>query len=212
MLTLGLDTATAEGSVALLNDEDVIGEQGLGHERYAVEVFAAIARVLGAAACTLTSIGLVAVTDGPGSFTGVRIGLTVAKGLAETLRLPVVTASTLRAQAALAGAGAGPVLAALGAGRGEVYYGIYGDGVLEEGLELVALMAERLAEFRGPAVSADTRLQQALPALAPVGPWLAGAMGRLGYKAFREGRTTDALALDARYIRRSDAEMFAGGR
>lgn len=217
MLTLALDTATAEGSVALLDEERVIVEQGLGHERYAVEVFQAIEQVLGAAGARLDSIGLVAVTDGPGSFTGVRIGLTVAKGLAETLQVPVAAASTLQVQAALGfpAANGAPVLAALGAGRGEVYYGIYRDAeqdAEDEGLEPLGLMAERVAGFAGRAVSADARLREALPAFAPVGPWLATALGRLGRHFLQQGRRANPLTLDARYIRRSDAELFARGR
>ncbi|HUX67149.1 MAG TPA: tRNA (adenosine(37)-N6)-threonylcarbamoyltransferase complex dimerization subunit type 1 TsaB [Terriglobales bacterium] len=211
MWTLALETTTAHGSLALLRDDAVVAERRLESQRTSVTLFGALKSLLAEAGLELERVGLFAVADGPGSFTGVRLGLTAVKGFVEVLGTPAVAVSTLQAVADSAGNGAGnvaePTLAALDAGRGEAYYGVY--PAQEEGLEPADALRERVRRLGLRAVTPHPALQAACPELELVGPLLAAAVGRLGLAAFRAGHTQDALRLDARYLRRSDAELFA---
>jgi tRNA threonylcarbamoyl adenosine modification protein YeaZ len=113
MLTLAFDTATGVATSALVRDGDVLGE----HAGRAVEVLADADELLRSAGCTPRDLDLLAVGVGPGSFTGVRIGLAAARGVALALGLPVAGVSTLEALAAGA-PGADPVIDAR---RGEIF-------------------------------------------------------------------------------------------
>lgn len=177
MWVLGVETTTPSGSVALLRaeadgDEEVVAELPLEARNYAASLFAATEAALAQAAIGLADVDLFAVADGPGSFTGERVGLTAVKGWIEALGKPAVNVSTLRA--------IGGPLAVLDAGRGEVYYGRYPEN--EEGLA----PAERFAHE-------DARRQSGL---------LAAQVARLGLADHRAGRSAGALELDARYLQR----------
>jgi tRNA threonylcarbamoyladenosine biosynthesis protein TsaB len=113
MLTLAFDTATGTATTALVRDGDVLGERS----GRALEVLAEADELLRAADLTPVELDLLAVGVGPGSFTGVRIGLAAARGLALALDLPVAGVSTLDALAAGA-PGATPVVDAK---RGEIF-------------------------------------------------------------------------------------------
>jgi tRNA threonylcarbamoyladenosine biosynthesis protein TsaB len=105
MLILAFDTATDVATSALVRDGDVLGER----TGRAVSVLADADELLRAAGCEPGDLDLLAVGTGPGSFTGVRIGLAAARGLALALDLPVAGVSTLDALAAGA-PGAVPVI------------------------------------------------------------------------------------------------------
>ena len=119
MLTLAFDTATGIASCALVRDGEVLGERTLP----AVAVLAAADELLRDAGLEPRDLDLLAVGIGPGSFTGVRIGLAVARGLALALDLPVAGVSTLDALAAGA-PGAVPVIDAR---RREVFATVAGE-------------------------------------------------------------------------------------
>jgi len=99
MLTLALDTATRFTTVALLDGETVLGESEEPSANHSRTLFPAIERLIGDKGFGPVDLGGLAVGIGPGSFTGVRVGLTVAKSLAFALRIPLVGVSTLRALA-----------------------------------------------------------------------------------------------------------------
>ncbi|HEX4150934.1 MAG TPA: tRNA (adenosine(37)-N6)-threonylcarbamoyltransferase complex dimerization subunit type 1 TsaB [Steroidobacteraceae bacterium] len=126
MRVLALDTATEACTVALLAGEDLISETveiGRGH---AQEILSMVDRVLAQAGATLSSLSGIAASIGPGSFTGVRVCVSVAQGLAFGAGLPVVPVTTLEALALEAmGRGAVQVLACLDARMGEVYWGCF---------------------------------------------------------------------------------------
>ena len=105
MLTLAFDTATDVATVALVREGEVLGER----RSRAVNVLADADELLGEIGASPSDVGLLAVGVGPGSFTGVRIGLAAARGLALALDLPVAGVSTLEALAAGA-PGAVPVV------------------------------------------------------------------------------------------------------
>ena len=119
MLTLAFDTATGVATSALVRDGNVLGER----TGRAVEVLADADELLRSAACTPRDLDLLAVGVGPGSFTGLRIGLAAARGLALAVDLPVAGVSTLSALAAGA-PGAVPVIDAR---RGEIFVLAAGD-------------------------------------------------------------------------------------
>jgi tRNA threonylcarbamoyl adenosine modification protein YeaZ len=123
---LALDTATEACSVALLTDEGLFGlfkEVGRGH---AEQILGMVDAVLGEAGCVLGRLDGIAASVGPGAFTGVRISVSVAQGLAFGAGVPVVAVSTLEALAlhALRG-GADQAMACLDARMGEVYWGCF---------------------------------------------------------------------------------------
>jgi tRNA threonylcarbamoyladenosine biosynthesis protein TsaB len=126
MRVLALDTATEVCTVALLSGQQSIVESldlGRGH---AQEILGMIDRVLAQGGTTLASLSGIVAGIGPGSFTGVRIGVAVAQGLAFGAGLPVVPVTSLEALALEAfGGGAGQVLACLDARMGEVYWGCF---------------------------------------------------------------------------------------
>jgi tRNA threonylcarbamoyladenosine biosynthesis protein TsaB len=126
MKVLALDTATEACSVAVLTDAGIIGmfrEVGRGH---AEQILDMVDAVLCEAGTVLGRLDGIAAGVGPGSFTGVRIGVSVAQGLAYGAALPVVAVTTLEAFALQAmHAGARQVMACLDARMGEVYWGCF---------------------------------------------------------------------------------------
>lgn len=227
MRIVAIETTSAHGSLALLEDEQVLAELSLEARHYSRQTLNGIGNLLQMHGMALGDIDLLAVAGGPGSFTGARIGLTVVKGLMEACGTEAVMVSTLQAVAAAAQPGVhAPVMAALDASRGEVYYGIYpqGPGVYaldgadggdagEEGLESLDTFLLRLDQTQGtPVVTPHATLIAACApkrALLAVSPILAPSVGRVGLVRYRAGQRTDALRLDAHYIRRSDAELYA---
>lgn len=208
MLILSLDTTAHFGSVALLEDAVVV-EEVLLHspEGFGPVLFGQIEALLRRHGVPVREIGLFAAAAGPGSFTGVRIGLTAAKGLAEACARPVVGVSNLMA---LAECGTLPLRAALlDARRGEIYGAVYD-------AELNAVRPEVVMPF-GPWVtslpSGDVEFVSTdlgpFRALLPAGVCteqraLAAAVGRVALRMPR----LDAAAVDANYVRRSDAELL----
>lgn len=185
-MILAIDITTPIGSLALTQSGRLLEEFRLETQTgYGEIVFAALDGLLKRHSATVRDIDLFAVARGPGTFTGVRMGLTLAQGLAEALSRPVCGISNL---AALAHTGHGPRRApVLDARRGEYYTAIYSsDGTLLEPERLQAL------DTFHPGVSL---LYQTSP--------LAAAIAALAQHAPPQ----DPASLDANYIRRTDAEL-----
>lgn len=175
MTILGFDTATATCSAALWADGAVIAhrrsETGGRHAETLVPMLREVAAEGG---MTLGEVDRFAVTVGPGSFTGIRIGLAAARGLALAGKRPLIGLSTLEVVAAGVPAGEreGPILAALDAGRGRLYAQLF-DRSLSALCEPAALTAEALpalvgeAGNSGPLVVVGTGQEVALAALTP---------------------------------------------
>jgi tRNA threonylcarbamoyladenosine biosynthesis protein TsaB len=122
MRVLGIDTSTPQAALALVEDDAALAEARLPSRRGESErLLPAIARLLGDAGLALSDVSLLAVAIGPGSFTGLRIGLSTVKGLALGTGLPVVGVPSLEALAWQVVGAAGPVVALLDARRGELY-------------------------------------------------------------------------------------------
>ncbi len=208
-LLLGIDTCGPAGSVALarLSGEniEILGGTALDGRTYSETLIASIDALLKTNGVALGSIGCIVVVSGPGSFTGVRIGLSAAKGLAEGADLKVVALSRLEVLARKAGAPD----AALDAHRHEVF-------LLANGAELLAGAADLAAVDPAPARiavcddAAAGMLSAAWPAaeLLRVEPPTAADAIALAVPRIRAGDFADVLLLDGHYLRRSDAEIF----
>ena len=192
----------------------------------------AAARVLARAACGMGDVDLFGVATGPGSFTGLRVGLTTVKAWAEVYKKPVVGVSRLEAMARRAWNKEGYRAAFYDAHRGEIFGALYflkghdwcavgGEQVMAPGgfLEFVeANCQERHVSW----VSLDPELLRSVPGwrsrelrgediLCP--DWaLADGVGELAEERAQAGRFTSVLELDANYVRRSDAEIYWKGR
>src|ERR1039458_9025607 len=133
MLLLAIDTSGKQGSIALAragersgdgDDVEVIEIAPLVGGTFSAELIPQISDLLARNGHTKNDIGGFAVASGPGSFTGLWIGLAAVKALAEVLEKPIAAVSLLEASAFISGA-QGKVIAALDAGRGDVYVGEY---------------------------------------------------------------------------------------
>jgi len=211
-LLLGIDTCGPTGSVALgrLTGQsvEILGQIELEGRSYSSTLVAAVGEVLSQAGIQLQEVGGIVVVNGPGSFTGVRVGLSAVKGLTEAMQIPVVVVSRLEVLAGKAQTS----LAALDAHRQEVFLRLdEADGSAKESLagktELAAIRPVRVAvcddaaEFLLKAVWPEAELVRttaptAAEALELCGPRVAG------------GEFADVALLDGHYLRRSDAEIF----
>lgn len=234
MRVLALDTATSACTVAVTDGENVLAELTLQVPRaHSTRLMPLVAQALEESGLERSQLDLVAAGTGPGSFTGLRIGLATAKGVAFTLDKPCVGVCTLKAMAYGTGAQEGLVVSLLDAKRGEVYAGIYAAGGRDPAAwtELVGpshfsldrlsevlhdLRAER--EDRGPVtVCGDVALRCA-PALglgeamrvAPPGALLprGWAVAMLGAAEAARGRAVPPDALMPLYLRKSEAETL----
>ena len=217
-LILAVDTTHEFGSLALLRAGEPLDEVLLhSPEGFGQILFGRVAQLLERHGRTAADIDCFAAASGPGSFTGVRIGLACVKGLAEALGKPVAAVSNL---AAMATFGTAPLRATvLDARRGEIYGAVYDAGGTAVSPEIVMpfsawlaslpageieFIATDFAPFR-PAL-AGTRFESAAITLAPRA--LAAAVGRIAWQQLRAGQAQDPAAIDANYVRRSDAELF----
>src|SRR5919201_467630 len=128
MLILGVDTSGKQGSIALVREVgdrvDTLAVQSIAGGTFSAQLIPQLARMLAKHRLDKREIDGFAVASGPGSFTGLRIGLTAVKALAEILRKPIATVSVLEALA-LAANHEGRVTAVVDAGRSEVFVGVY---------------------------------------------------------------------------------------
>src|SRR2546428_4373699 len=129
MRLLAVETSTLAGGAALLDGELVVGEYALDVSRtHSERLMGAIDRLLTDAGWTVRDLEGLAVSVGPGSFTGLRIGLSTVKGLALALSIPIVAVPTLDAMAALLPVRALPLCPVLDARQREVYASVYSWG------------------------------------------------------------------------------------
>ena len=215
MKILLIDTCGETGSVALADtgcDPVSILTTSLPG-RTASERLLSVIRAL---AAPLDSLDAVVVVHGPGSFTGVRVSLSAAKGLCEALNLPLVAISRLAVLAHLAAPPAGArVRAVLDAGRGEFYSGEYVDGVCIR--EVLLTRDEVLAGAQIQpqiTVTCEAAVDASLAVLAPrfVAQPVAESALPLALARIEEQAFDDTATIDANYLRRTDAEIFAKPR
>jgi tRNA threonylcarbamoyladenosine biosynthesis protein TsaB len=204
VLTLAIDTSSPSGSLALLRDDNLIAVVGTSSaELYSSRVFRHLEFLLGELSLRLENFDLFAVAAGPGSFTGLRVGLAAVKGWAEVFGKPIAAVSALEAIAAQSRARSPKVISVMDARRGELYWGRYRRAESDPGAPEV--FAGAISEVDG-SVRPPLRLSVERVSLV-----LAPEIGRLGLMRAHRGELVDALTLDANYIRRSDAELHWKG-
>ena len=237
VLILALDTSSPFGSVAVLRENRLIGVISTQtDETYSSRIFRQLEFLLNELRLGLESFDLFAVNAGPGSFTGLRVGLTTAKAWADAFSKPVVPVSGLEAVAMGAIDAAQHIIPVIDARRGQLYVGSYKHTVNQDSHEPTlipvtedAVMSPdefsrwfRASELLNATLATPSKswLESTLSSVDALGrheirevsPVLAPAIGGLAYLKSRRGEAVDALRLDANYVRRSDAELNWKGK
>jgi tRNA threonylcarbamoyladenosine biosynthesis protein TsaB len=207
---LAVDTTSESGSIAVADETRVIEEVALDApaEGYAHILFDEIARLLRRHGLGLEDIDGFASAAGPGSFTGVRVGLTAVMGLAEANRRKVVAVSNLEA---LAWFGSRALRATvLDARRGAIYGGVYDASLHIVQEEVVTPFEDWIAHLPHgdlEIISGGFALPTQPHPVIQAPRALAGAIAKIAAGRFAEGLAVDPSQIDANYVRRSDAEL-----
>jgi tRNA threonylcarbamoyladenosine biosynthesis protein TsaB len=232
VLILALDTSSPSGSLAVLRDDKVVGSISTStDEVYSARMFRHVEFLLQELSLRLDEFDLFAVAAGPGSFTGLRVGLAAVKGWAEVYRKPIAAISGLEAVAVQSHSRVPLLVPVLDARRSQMYFGFYRrlDATRSalEGQECVATPEEFAQALGARAPKSEFAIVSPVPVLVrellsrletpdasrammpidEVSSILAPHIGRLGYLRALRGELSDALTLDANYVRRSDAEL-----
>jgi tRNA threonylcarbamoyladenosine biosynthesis protein TsaB len=220
---LSVETATLAGSVVLSRgDERIAALAGDSRVSHSNTLLSDIDRVLSEAQVDLANVDLFAVATGPGSFTGLRIGIATVKGLAATLGCQTAGVPTLHA-VALAGGPSSRSVALLPAGRGEVFaqlFSVTKEGLVTELDKATHISPSKLLEkysslesvlWCGEGAIANKPLLENIASqegrLAPAVTNLAIYVAKLAFMKFREQQLVHPDALQAMYVRPSDAEL-----
>jgi tRNA threonylcarbamoyladenosine biosynthesis protein TsaB len=226
MRVLGLDTATQTAGIAVVDDDLVLAEATHDASRRSADLLVAIDDVCRRANLAPTSLDAIAIGAGPGSFTGLRIGMATAKGIAFAAGKPLWAVSSLAAlvedaggtgsiegRASLRSPRGATIVAVLDARRGEVFAGCYRDGVLlgEERVMAPGELAPWVATLSaGQPVTYAGDALAAYPELASL-PWstIKTPSGRaVAHLALRGPRTDILVGGAPTYIRASEAEIM----
>jgi tRNA threonylcarbamoyladenosine biosynthesis protein TsaB len=235
MRILAVDTSTRACGVAVVEDKQLVAQSFTrSPENYSGWFFEQVDEVLSNAGMTMSHFAAFAVSAGPGSFTGLRIGLTAAKAWAEVYQKPIAAVSALEAIACQSQAQADFVSSFFDARRGQVFGGLFrhrGESFIQVGEEVVMRPDELVEELitrlanSGANLATGTSLSFTSPepdllkgALAQtvfpgvkveqVSPDLAPWIGQLAFDCVSRNELVDALSLDANYVRRTDAEEY----
>ena len=217
-MLLAIDTCGHTGGVALgaIISENpggaevrLVASRELIGRTFSEVLLSSISEILAESGVVLTQLKGIVVIHGPGSFTGIRIGVSAAKGFAEGLGIPVIAVSRLKLLADKAG---GDAVAVLDAGRGEFFVGVYrrGDQVAESLMTRETLL-ETAAGSGLPILVCEPKLAASLPesgAHLVTAPTASDAL-KEGARRFRVQDFDDVATLDANYLRRSETEMLA---
>lgn len=199
-MILGIDTCGPSGTVALARLDDgeisVLAQTEMTGKTYAAQLVPAVRAMLTEKRAEPAALQAIVVVNGPGSFTGIRIGVSSAKGFAEALEIPVLAVSRLAVLAWKAGA----QQAALDAGRREFYF-------RQEDQE--ALLAATSVPNSGSLAVCEASAQQEFPKAVLVDPPTASDALNFATPRILARDFDDVVTLDGNYLRRSDAEIFA---
>ena len=224
MKVLGIDTSTPSGSVGLIDDEEVISEYLLNIPvTHAERLLGAIELLLREARSTIEDMDGWAISLGPGSFTGLRIGVSTVKGLASATQKPVAGVSTLDVLASQTSPTPYLVCPILDARKQEVYTAFYRyeDGnLIKRQSTYQAIRPEDLVKniqertiFIGDGVKTyGEYLRNSLPSLAIFSPFSfhvphGSAVAKLGLELLRKGKNLDLANFTPIYVRPSEAEI-----
>jgi tRNA threonylcarbamoyladenosine biosynthesis protein TsaB len=240
MLIIAIDTSGQSGGITLAEADAgsfrVIESAAIAGGTFSAQLIPTLAALLKKHGYGVNDLGGFAAASGPGSFTGLRVGLSAIKGLAETLHKPIATVSVLEALSSMAEK-TGKIAAAIDAGRKEVFLGLYqkdgnwsakksgpqtttqSDHALmkqrEELLTQQDFLATVATEQPAVIVTSDPALAELasdsrFPVVVVTAPG-SEVVARIGAAKLLAGETVSVEALDANYLRRSDAEIFFKG-
>jgi tRNA threonylcarbamoyl adenosine modification protein YeaZ len=234
---LAIDTSTPCGSVAVVRDGTVVGVTSTWtDEAYSSRMFRHLEWLLRELGATLEDIDLFAIITGPGSFTGLRVGLAAVKGWAEVYSKPIIGVNALEAIAAQSRSTDSVLVPVLDARRGEVYFGHYrrhaGNGptnLVRAGETLVMSPQKFFADVHQSLGDQTFTIVTSTPqvfvneigqqndadhggrrlTIESVSGVLAPVAGEIAWRRIQAGgtATSDSLTLDANYVRRTDAEV-----
>lgn len=216
MLLLAIDTSGKNGSLALARAENTSFELlelvPLAGRMYSAQVIPSLQEALARHDLKKTDIDAFIVAAGPGSFTGLRVGLSTVKALSEVLGKPIAAVSVLEAAAA-ATKSADPVIVALDAGRKQVFVGDFTDSRAQESLTTWEEFFESVRAGKTNIFSPDASVREAAAdhgvTIGESAAPQADVFARLGYEKLLKNEITPAEILEANYIRASDAELFS---
>ena len=229
MKILAVDTATVSCGVGVIDGDALLAETiTTVAETHSKHLMRMVDLTLNLAQCSLSDIDGFAITIGPGSFTGIRIGLSTVKGLAFASGKPLTGVSTLDVLASQCALDGKLICSMLDARKSEVYLCFYryrNEQLAKEGPEIVIAPAAALKEIREPCIfNGDGAGIYREVIKAQVGEFAhfadagdnvirAATVARLGLKQFSVQATADAASLVPHYIRKSDAELkFGAGK
>ena len=223
MLILAIDTSGKNGGITLYRHHPrLLHNVTLEGGTYSAQLVPQLEALLKENQLSARDLEGLAVVNGPGSFTGLRVGLGAVKGLAEALAIPVATVSALEIVASSGGQGGGRILSALDAGRREAYVGDY-EYSADANDQQLHCRREELLTWEALASHPEAMMVHILTPDAPLAEFLASRglpvsqiarpgserAALLGYPKLKLGRTTPVETLDANYLRRSDAELYS---
>jgi tRNA threonylcarbamoyladenosine biosynthesis protein TsaB len=234
MLICAIDTSGRDGSLALAEADDPTQAKGglewgtrfqllhsatIAGGTYSAQLIPTLSTALAETGKRKSDIGLLAVASGPGSFTGLRVGLSTVKALAEVLSVPVIAISVLEA-IAFSGSKQGLLITALDAQRNEVFVGEFEATAttIKTVREALVPAPEFVTWLRAqnpvpcaytPDGTIEARLREAGASVERVARPTAEVYARLGLRKYLAGQTSAIDELDANYIRRSDAEILS---
>jgi tRNA threonylcarbamoyladenosine biosynthesis protein TsaB len=230
VLLLAADTSSPSGSLAVLRDHTVLASRhAVSDEAYSSRLFRDLQSLLADLSLALNDFDAFAVASGPGSFTGLRVGLAAAKAWAEAYSKPVFGISALHA-VAIQSPSACPVLVpVIDARRQQLYYAVFehslsfpfflgdervasSEGVLDDLRRVRAKSTFALVTYDSEFVARSLPgVEKIATSVNVVSPCLAPWIGHIALDHARSGKSSDSLSLDANYIRRSDAELHWKG-
>ncbi|MGO1469714.1 MAG: tRNA (adenosine(37)-N6)-threonylcarbamoyltransferase complex dimerization subunit type 1 TsaB [Tissierella sp.] len=224
MITLGLDTSTKVASIAVIDEERIIGEYSLSKDMsHSEKLMPMIKEVLDNIDIKIEDIDLYTVAVGPGSFTGLRIGITTVKSFSHLFNKPIIGVSTLESLAYNLSGSHATIMPILDARRDRIYTALYkfdGPQIIEiEGSQILEIkdLKEKLKSFDNIAVNGagsiayKEEIKSQLEDKVYFGSrgqniTRAASIAELGLKKYKEGKRDDPFTLIPEYIRATKAE------
>ena len=223
MRILGIDTSSPKGSIAITLKDKIISEKAIsGHASYSKNLFFLIDSILQDASLNISQIDAFAVSIGPGSFTGLRVGLSSALGFSLAQKKPVISVETLLAMVHTIPFTEYVICPVIDARKGELYTSFF---QYNENRQICRLGDDRTVrpellvnEINKPTLFFGSGvdiyggvLSQKLGSLAVFDNYFsnttAASVARLAYEKIKKGEGTEPVQLKPKYIRRPEAEI-----
>jgi tRNA threonylcarbamoyl adenosine modification protein YeaZ len=201
LLILSIDSSQPIGSVTLARGDEKsfeLIETAEAHGKFSAQLVPTVKRLLDAHKLAKGEIDVIAAASGPGTFTGLRVGLAAVKALAETLGKPIVTVSVLEALAH----DQRPAIAVTEAGKGYWYVGLMENGTVEERHLSTDQLRDHIAQHSNSAILTTATLPDGIGGRAQhISTPISELVARVGARKAAKGQLIDIDQLDANYVR-----------